>query len=386
MRLLLTGGGTAGHINPALAIAETVRKNDPTAVIEFVGIENGKEADLVPREGYRLHYVQSMGIRRSLSPSNIKAIWLALTSPKSAQTQKILNDFRPDLVIGTGGYASWPIMKAAADCGIPTAVHESNALPGMTVKRLFRHVDRVWINFPQTAERLKKHPKVCCVGNPLRGGFGAYSKAEARRRLGISEDQFFLLSFGGSLGAENVNLAVIDLMKKISSVHPEVVHHHAAGKRDYENTKAAFSRAGLGNSDGCVLTDYIYDMPLQMAAADAVIARAGAMTLSELALMKKACILIPSPNVADNHQYINAKTLADAGAALLVEERTLEHGALTNAAQRLLSEPVLVADMETRIEAFADRDANRRIWDEICKLTGKAGTASKKTDKERATV
>lgn len=368
MRLLLTGGGTAGHINPALAIAETVRQNDPSAVIEFVGIRGGKETDLVPREGYKLHYVQSMGIKRSLSPSNLKALWLAWRSPKLKETQKILDDFRPDLVIGTGGYASWPIMKAAADRGIPTAVHESNALAGMTVRRLEKHVDRIWINFAETAEHLQAKNKLVRVGNPLRGGFGAISREEARRRLGLSEQQTLLLSFGGSLGAEAVNLAAIEVMKRYVAGRPDVIHVHATGKRDWEESLARFREAGLEESSNCILVDYIYDMPIRMAAADAVISRAGAMTLSELALMKKACILIPSPYVADDHQYRNAKALSDAGAAILVEEKTLADGSLTDAVASLLRDTAKQTEMKEKIASFADPNANRLIWNEIQKL------------------
>ncbi|MBQ2734920.1 MAG: undecaprenyldiphospho-muramoylpentapeptide beta-N-acetylglucosaminyltransferase [Clostridia bacterium] len=371
MRLLLTGGGTAGHINPALAIAETVKRNDPTAEIAFVGIKSGKEADLIPREGYPLHFVESMGIRRSLSPANIKAIWLALTSPYSKKTNQILDDFRPDLVIGTGGYACWPIMAAAARRGIPTAVHESNALPGLAVRRLQKKVDRIWINFAKTAELLKQKDKTVCVGNPLRNGFGGISRAEARKRLGIADDQFFLLSFGGSLGAEAVNRAVIGVMQSFSATHERVVHTHAAGKRDYSLSKELFEKAGLNRAENCTLLDYIYDMPLRMAAADLVIARAGAMTLSELALMQKACILIPSPYVADNHQYLNAKTLADANAASLVEEATLGEGKLLAEVQRIFQNPAVRAEMEGQIQAFADPEANKRIWEEILLLLNK---------------
>ena len=371
MRVLLTGGGTAGHINPALAIAETIRKNDPAAVIEFVGIRNGKEADLVPREGYRLHYVRSMGIRRSLSPSNLKAAYLAWRSPRAKETQAILDEFKPDVVIGTGGFASWPIMKAAAMRGIPTAVHESNALPGLTVRCLQRSVDRIWINFPQTAERLKAKEKILHVGNPLRGGFGSLTREEAKKRLGIPVDHALILSFGGSLGAEEVNRAMIEVMKEFSSHHPELQHLHAAGKRDFQETRKAFCEAGLEGASNCEVTDYIYDMPLRMAAADVVIARAGAMTLSELALMRKAAILIPSPYVADNHQYLNAKTLADAGAAQLVEEKTRAEGSLTRAVRELLENRPKRLVMEDAIAQFADADANRRIWEDILKITQK---------------
>ncbi|MBQ7346507.1 MAG: undecaprenyldiphospho-muramoylpentapeptide beta-N-acetylglucosaminyltransferase [Clostridia bacterium] len=373
MKVLLTGGGTAGHINPALAIAETVKQNDPKAEIEFVGIRNGKEADLIPREGYKLHYVESMGIRRSLSPQNIKAVWMALTSPRARSTQKILDDFAPDIVIGTGGYASWPIMKAATLRGIPTAVHESNALPGLTVRRLQKQVDRIWINFSRTAELLKvKDPsKVIQVGNPLRSGFGAISREEARRKLGICDDRLVVLSFGGSLGAEEVNCAVIRMMEAYTSQHPEILHIHAAGKRDFEATVSEFRQKGLQKYENCILVDYIYDMPLRMAAADLVISRAGAMTLSELALMKKAAVLIPSPYVADNHQYLNAKTLADAGAAALIEEHTLPQNTLTEAVKELLSDTQKRHAMEKNVSAFANRDANRRIWEDILQLTEK---------------
>ena len=372
MRLLLTGGGTAGHINPALAIAETVLEHDPSAVIEFVGIRTGKEADLIPREGYKLHFVRSMGIRRSLSPANIKAVWLALTSPYAKETQQILDDFRPDLVIGTGGYASWPIMRAAAKRGIPTAVHESNAIPGMTVKRLERHVDRIWLNFAQTAKQLKYQDKIVCTGNPLRRAFGVCDKDSAKRALGLSERDTLLLSFGGSLGAEAVNLAVLDVMERICTQNPNVICVHAAGKRDFGHIRAEFEGRGLNAYPNCRLVDYIYQMPLYMSAADCVIARAGAMTLSELATLKKAAILIPSPYVADNHQFKNAKALADREAALLVEEKTLADGALTVAAEQLLTDTAMRAKQEQNIAAFADSHANERIWEEIQMLTGKS--------------
>ena len=374
MRVLLTGGKTAGHINPALAIAETVLQNDPTAEIQFVGVRGGKEEDLIPREGFRLHFVQSMGIRRSLSPKNIKAVWLAIKSPRSKETQAILDEFQPDIVIGTGGFTSWPIMKAAILRGIPTAVHESNALPGLTVRLLQRKVDRVWINFERTREllRVKDSTRVVKVGNPLRKDFGRLSQREAKRRLGMEETALSVLSFGGSLGAEEVNTAVIQLMAESTSKMPNVLHFHATGKRDWEASQKAFLEKGLQNCKNCTLVDYIYDMPIRMAAADVIICRAGAMTLSELALMKKAAVLIPSPNVTDNHQYLNAKTLADRGAALLVEEASLEEGSLTKAVATLLQDEEKRMALGREIEQFADRNANRRIWEQIRELTEKS--------------
>lgn len=372
MRVLLTGGGTAGHINPALAIAETVLQNAPDSEIAFVGVRGGKEEDLVPREGYPLHYVKVKGFsRKKLSLSNIRAYWLALTSPYSPKTVGILKSFQPDIVIGTGGYACWPIMAAAVRMGIPTAVHESNALPGLAIRRLQDKVDRIWINFEKTAELLHEKENVIHVGNPLRRGFGTISKEDARKRLGIPKDIKFILSFGGSLGAERVNEAILDMMEKYSSREGRVLHLHATGKRDYENVKGRFDQLGLNRHEGCRLADYIYDMPVQMAAADLIISRAGAMTVSELALMKKSCILIPSPNVADNHQYLNAKALADRSAAVLLEEHVLDGTALSEAARHILGDCRISGQMEKAIADFSKCNANRLIWQDICKLTEK---------------
>jgi UDP-N-acetylglucosamine--N-acetylmuramyl-(pentapeptide) pyrophosphoryl-undecaprenol N-acetylglucosamine transferase len=341
-------------------------------VIEFVGIKTGKENDLVPREGYRLHHVRSMGIKRSLSPSNIKAFWLALTSPYSKETVGIIKEFRPDIVIGTGGYACWPIMAAAVRMGIPTAVHESNSLPGLAVRRLQKKVDRIWINFDATRELLDVTDRVVRVGNPLRSDFGALGKEEARARMGLRDGQRLILSFGGSLGSSGVTGAALEVMEKLVAGNEKLVHIHSAGKGNYEEALADFRARGLSAHGNCQLVDYVYDMPVAMAAADIVIGRAGAMTISELALMKKASILIPSPYVADNHQYKNAKTLADADATILIEEKTLKEGTVYAAVERLLNSPEELDRLGSNIEQFADVDANRTVWMEILQLLGKA--------------
>ena len=374
MRVILTGGGTAGHINPALAIAETILQNAPDSEVIFVGNKKGKEVDLVPREGYQLYFTKSKGIPRKaskLSPKRLHAYWLAATSPYMPRTTNIIKRFKPDLVIGTGGYACWPIMAAATRMGIPTAVHESNSFPGLAIRRLQDEVNMIWINFPSTAERIRAHEKITKVGNPLRRGFGMISYEEAREKLGIAPDQKMILSFAGSLGAAPVSEAVLGMMRDYSSKDTRLLHVHATGKDDYEDMKKLYASYGLQHCQNCTLTDYIYDMPLRMAAADLVISRAGAMTLSELALMRKAAILIPSPNVAENHHYHNAKEFADAGAAILTEEKTLGDGALTDAARAILEDPARAADMKRAIAGFAVTDANRRIWEKICELTQK---------------
>ena len=369
MRVMLTGGGTAGHINPALAIAETVRRNSPDAEILFVGIKGGKEDDLVGREGYKLEHVRSMPINHSISKDTIKALWLAIWSPYLKDTTSLLDSFKPDIVIGTGGYACWPIMAAAARRGIPTALHESNAMPGVAIKRLQRKVDRIWVNFEETKKYLKTKKKITRVGNPIRGAFGTISREAARAKLGIGADEFYVLSFGGSLGAEYVNKAMLVAMHSLGESYPEMRFLHASGKRDYDNCHTQFEAMGLNQLANCKLSEYIYDMPLQMTAADLIVCRAGAMTLTEIAAMKKAAILIPSPYVAYNHQYYNAKTLSDADGAMLVEEAELTSGALTTAIEDLAQDESKRKLMQEKIGAFAAKDANREIWEQILEMT-----------------
>ncbi len=371
MRVLLTGGGTAGHINPALAIAETILRNAPGSVVEFVGVAGGKEDELVPRAGYKLHHVKSSALQGKKGLRRIASLALAATSPYLPSTISIIKKFKPDIVIGTGGYACWPIMAAAARMGIPTALHESNAHPGLAIRRLQSKVDRIWINFPETAAAFGNSPKVVCVGNPILQDFSTVDRNAARAKLGIAKDQKLILSFGGSNGAEKVNEAVIDFMKTTAAKNKSLIHLHASGKINYDDASKLFTEAGLDKTENCILRPYIYDMPWQMAAADLVIARAGAMTLSELALMKKACVLIPSPNVAENHQFKNAKALADANAATLVEEKELEEGRLTEAVCKLLASDARCREQQERIATFAREDACQRIWQDIVHLTSK---------------
>ncbi|MBQ7474681.1 MAG: undecaprenyldiphospho-muramoylpentapeptide beta-N-acetylglucosaminyltransferase [Clostridia bacterium] len=376
MRVLLTGGGTGGHVNPALAIANTIKMNDPDAVIAYVGTKKGIENKLVGKAGYPMYHVEVRGIKRSLSPSNLKAAYLAVTSPVKAR--RVIKEFRPDIVIGTGGYVCWPVVKAAASMGIPTALHESNAIAGVAVKMLVSHVDRIWLNFEKTADSInpRYREKFLHVGNPVSGGFSAISGKEAREKLGIADKyEKMILSYGGSLGAEKVNDAVLEVMKNYSSRHPEVLHVHATGSIEHEIMTGLFRDAGLDKHPNIELLEFIYDMPVRMAAADLVICRAGAMTVSELAMCSKCAIFIPSPNVAENHQYKNAKVLADAGAAYLFEERELASSPelLTKTVERLLSpEGAAEAEgMRRNISSFASPHANRLIYEDILKLVKK---------------
>lgn len=367
MKVLLTGGGTGGHVNPAIAIANCIKKNRPDAEIAFVGTSRGIENKLVPAEGYPLYHVEIRGLRRSLSLENLRT---AAMIPRALHdARRLISEFQPDLAIGTGGYVCWPIIRAAASAHIPTALHESNAVPGVAVKMLEGRVDRIFCNFEETLQYLHHPEKAMRVGNPLKGGFTEIDREQARAELGISgKYRYFILSCGGSLGAQRINEEVLALMRDYSAHHPEVLHIHATGSIEWEDAQKMYRDYGLTDCENLQLVEYIYDMPRKMAAADLVINRAGAMTLSELAMMGKACILIPSPNVTNDHQYKNAHELEKKGAAQVFRESELKTGALTEAVADLISDRPRRESMQKAIRAFAVPDSAQLLYTELMKL------------------
>ncbi len=372
MRVLLTGGGTSGHVNPALAIADIIKAQEPNSTFGYIGLETGIEKKLVDKEGYEFFNIKIQGIKRSLSPSNIKTAYLVMTAPKKAE--KIIEKFKPDVVIGTGGYVCWAPLKAAAAMGIPTVIHESNSVAGLAVRKLECKVDLILTNFASTKEGLSPESTCIHVGNPTRRSFENISKAEARKKLGIPDGAgFVILSFGGSLGAPKLNEAAVDVMRKFSVLHEDVYHFHSGGKNYYRNAMQMFAGYSLEKNQRLSIREYIYDMSLYMCACDLVICRAGAMTLTELAMMKKPAILIPSPYVTDNHQYKNAKVLSDAGAAVLIEESEMTEDTVASAVERIYSDIELRCRMSDNISKFANPDVGIRIYEEISKLIKNKG-------------
>ncbi|MBQ3526956.1 MAG: undecaprenyldiphospho-muramoylpentapeptide beta-N-acetylglucosaminyltransferase [Clostridia bacterium] len=366
MRVLMTGGGTGGHVNPALAIAGTIMEKEPKSEIAFVGTPRGIENKLVPKAGYKLYHVNVMGLRRSLSLKNIKAAYLAFTSPMKAK--KIIREFRPDVVIGTGGYVSWPVCKAAASMGIPVFLHESNAVPGMAVRMLSGAAEKVFLNFEKAGEGLDCKEKLMLVGCPMLGSFNKISKAEAREKLGIPDDKkCVILSFGGSLGAEKVNEAVLYLMKEYTGGREGILHTHATGAIEKEIAFGQFKEMGLSKYENLELLEYIYDMPYRMAAADIIICRAGALTVSELSLSGKCAVFIPSPNVTDDQQFKNANVLVEKGAAELIRETPALPEKLCETVKELCENEDKRREMEEKIKDFAISDANSRIYNEVRK-------------------
>ncbi len=364
MKVLMTGGGTAGHVNPAIAIAETIKKHHPDAEIEFVSssLPYDKAEDLVTRAGYKLNKVDICGSHKIYDPRNIKTLYYMLRSAKQAKS--LILEFKPDIIIGTGGFACYPVLNAGAEMGVPTLVHESNAIPGRAVKRLATKVDCVLTNFESSSKELKSAKRLIRVGNP--SIFDGKKTTNTQDKLPKSKKS--VLSFGGSGGSETMNDGILHALSHLADRFPEVEFCHASGKRDYERMKEEFSKAGLDKKTNVKLTDYIYDMDERMSRADLLICRAGAMTVSETALLKKAVVFVPSPHVAANHQYKNAKAIYDKGACELVEEKDFAKGKLEGTVEALLADSKRCAELGERIGQFADVDANDKIYGEIKRL------------------
>lgn len=373
MKVLISGGGTAGHVNPALAIAGMIRESYKDAVIEYVGTKKGLETRLVPREGYKLHTVKVRGFSRSLSLTNIDAAVKAVTSVWEAK--KIIKEFRPDIVIGTGGYVCWPVLKAAAKMGIPTAVHEQNVVVGLTVKMLTKYVDKVMISFESSRKFFDCPEKVVLTGNPIKSEMLRTSREQARAAIGYDEKTPMILSYGGSLGAMMINRNVLEVIESFSEKN-DVYHIHATGRGEWQEIKELLLARGYDDHGDYVtkgkvtVREYIFDMPTLLAASDIVISRAGAMTMSELAAMEKAAIIIPSPNVTNNQQYKNASVFEKAGGAILIQEKDLTSEKLKNELEALIKNPEKLESLKANIKQFAILDSLSRINDVICELLG----------------
>ncbi len=367
MHILFAGGGTAGHINPALAIAGYIREKHTDAHISYIGTPDKLEAKLVPEKGYNFRTISVAGFQRKLSieniGKNISAVGKALTS--SVTARKILREIEPDVVIGTGGYVSGPVLREAAKLGIKTAIHEQNAFPGVTTKMLAPNVDAVMLAMPEAEKYLKLKKKPYITGNPVRSELLTITREDARAKIGIDNDIPLLLSFGGSLGAMRINQAVSGLIKWHNGTD-RFYHIHGTGKSGYGDFIDSLKDINLSNKVD--IREYISDMDVCMAAADLIICRAGAITLSELLACGKPAILIPSPYVAENHQFHNAMTLKRIGAAEIVEEKDLTDEKLIEVVSNLIENKPRLSQMSAAASKGAIIDANERIYEIIMQL------------------
>lgn len=365
MKILISGGGTAGHINPAIAIAKRM-KNEYNSEILFVGREKGMERDLVTKEGFDIKFIEVEGLIRKLTFKNVKVLIKYLTAIKKAK--KIISDFAPDVVVGTGGYVCAPVMSAANSLKIPTLVHEQNVFPGMTVKMAASFVDVVATSFSDMEKYVSEKVAKKCVltGNPLRENLFDLSYEDARSRLGIG-DEIFIVTVGGSLGARTINDALCDIINNVDNENIKILG--GTGERFFDEVMDKIDKEKLGKNIEVV--PYIYNMNEVLPAADIVISRSGAVTVSELCAMGKASILIPSPNVTHNHQEYNAKSIADRGASVMICERDIKENIISDTVKKLITNREKLDDMSKCAKKLAISDGTKRICDIVADLSKK---------------
>lgn len=372
MNLIFTCGGTAGHINPAIAVANMMKERHPDCNILFIGAQGHMEEKLVPQAGYEVRCLPGSGLSRKLNFSGIKknahAAKCVLEAMKACK--KIFREFKPDVVIGTGGYASFPAIRVAQSMGIPTCVHESNAVPGVTTKMAAKKTKRVLVAFPESAKYYRHPEKVETVGMPVRQEFLYEKQEDARKTLGL--EGHVVLSAFGSQGAKVMNETIADMMALEKADGFPFHHIHATGSFGKEWMPQRVKDNGVDHEKEPALDirEYIYDMPMEMAAADLVIGRAGSATCNEIAASGTPCILIPSPNVTNNHQEKNARLLEEAGGAVVLLEKDCTPELLYEKVRQLLADGDKRAEMSRKLHTMIQPDSTEqicRIVEELCK-------------------
>ena len=373
MKVIFTCGGTAGHVNPALALAGYMREKDAGTQILFVGAERGLERDLIAHTDYPFRTVNISSFHRSFKPAEIKHNLVSLKNLAHAEREAnaILHDFHPDLIVGTGGYASYPLVRYGAKAGIPTAVHESNSVPGLTTRMLEEYADVIMVGFEDCRQHYKHPERIAVTGTPVRGDFFRLSREEARKKLGFDDEAPLVVSFWGSLGASHMNECMVDFFRREDAEGYPFRHIHAVGKGGWEAMEQKLRELGLPKSDRLDVRQYIYDMDVVMAAADVVLCRAGASTISELTALGKPTVMVPSPYVTNNHQEKNARLLEKHGGAVVITEPGSTGDGLYKAVEAILSDNEKRSSMARAMKELGIPDATARIYDTVMALVRK---------------
>ena len=362
MRVIVTGGGSGGHIYPAIAIADKIKEKEPDAEILYMGNDLGLEKDIVPGTGYPLELVTARWLDRK------SVVELALTGMVTArgvlQALKVMRKFKPDVVIGTGGFVCVPVVFAGHLYGAKCYLHEQNAYPGVANRVLEKFVEKVFLGFPDAADFFKEPKKHVNAGNPVRERFYNVDRDDARERLGIPKDDFVIFSFGGSQGAEKINEVGFDLMEAVNG-HKDVTYIFGTGSQYYDEILDKAKEKNIEIQPNIMVKSYINDIQYYLSAADLIISRAGALSVAESTVCGRALLLIPSPNVTGNHQYYNAKSVADQGGAIILEEKDLTSEVLSEEVMRLKNQPELLKEMGEASKACAPLDACEMIYAEI---------------------
>lgn len=377
MRVIFTCGGTAGHINPAIAVARMVMERRPSSEVLFVGAEGAMETQLVPREGFHIETVRIGSFARGLSIGAIKHNTEVFFMRRKAlkRAKEIITSFKPDVVVGTGGFASYPAVAAAQKLGIPTAIHESNVKPGLTTSVLAKHADRIMVGFAEAAQHYKNPERTVVTGTPVREEFIFGNRERARDAMGIPQDEKVVVSYWGSLGAREMNRTIANVMRLECEDSARFRHIHSTGSFGWKWMPDLLRDMGidLDRQPQIDMREYIYNMPEAACAADLMVCRGGASTLSELIAAAKPAVIIPSPNVAENHQEANARALERAGGAVVIVEKDCTPELLYGTIKELLGDPARLARMSAALREMAVLDAASRIYDTICGLADGEG-------------
>lgn len=370
MKFLFACGGTGGHINPAVAAAQRLRALMPDCECLFVGASDNMEMELVPREGFPIRGIQVGNLHRSIKPAelkhNLRSARMVFTS--IGEAKRIIRAFQPDVVLGTGGYVCFPVLRAASRLGVPTVLHEANAYPGLTTRMLEKHTDRMMVAFEEGKNGYRHPERVLTAGMPVRAGFREQDREKARKKLGLDERPF-LLSFGGSLGAKKLNEAIAVLTAENEKTGRfRLLHATGGGEEGMTTMRQRLAELGIREPKYAEFRPYIYDMPEVMAAADLLLCRAGASTLGEVCAVGRAAILVPYPYATGNHQEKNANVLVSAGGATLLRDADCTPEALVSEVNRLCADPALLKEMGARVKALDRPDSLDLIVNEALRL------------------
>lgn len=358
-KVLLTGGGTGGHIYPAIVIADEIKRLNPAAEILFVGTRRGLESTVVPRLGYDIKYIDVRFFERSITLRNFATVYKAFTAIFAAK--KIIKEFKPQVVVGTGGYVSGPVVLAATMLKVPTLIHEQNAFPGLTTRLLSGRVNRVAVSHAEAVKRLKSGAATVVTGHPVRREFFEIDRANARQKMGLRENEKLVLVVGGSGGALKLNQVTLDSARAILA-NPDIVLVHITGSRYYQWVSAELEKMKLSPELAARyrVTDYIHYMPQAMAACDLIVARSGGM-VHEMTVTGCPALLVPSPNVTDDHQLHNARSMAESGAALVIEEHELSAESLAREISAIAYDSGKLETMAAAARALGKPEAGSRL-------------------------
>ena len=369
MRVIVAAAGTAGHINPGLAIVNKIKEKEPKSEIIFIGTTRGLENSLVPREGYELKTIEAYGLSKQISIQNFKKICTTLKA--TGKARKIIQEFKPDIIIGAGGYICGPVVWAAKKEKIPVVLHESNAFPGKAVKFLAKNADTVLISFEEARSRITSAKNIVFTGTPVKIEKKQYTAEERKsifKNAGLQENIPTILIFGGSQGAQKINEAVIGILENKLNKQYQIIW--ATGPKQYETIKNELLKKNINidNIQNAKILPYIYNMEEIMNVASVIVARSGAMTITEISNLGKPSILIPLPNVSQDHQLYNAKVLENAGAAKIILNDELTKDNLNTEIEKIIKNPEQMKKMEERALSKSVKNVQENIYKEISKV------------------